>query len=246
MGLGHLPSARPALARKPAISAWGRPGVPGGRSHGGDRILRAAVARDDAVAFAGLAGARFPLRPRRRFTITVLVALSIGLAVTFVIAIPLVWFTFLVAGPAGPDGTLTRRRACSASTSGRHTPACPGHLVAPPSTTNHHRQPMEGDRLSVARTADPGGHGPGDPGALVRRPRVGRTSGLRDPPSGSFRRSRCASRAFGTGSSHRGGLGILISPSGSPGDAGARGARSKACWVAARSPRTVKPCSAGR
>ena len=60
-------------------------------------------------------------------SITVLVAVSIGLAVTFVIAIPLAWFTFLVAAQFG---RIERSRAAAllgVNLASPHAPFAPGN-----------------------------------------------------------------------------------------------------------------------
>jgi signal transduction histidine kinase len=68
----------------------------------------------------------FPFGLAIGVSITVLVALSVGLAVTFVIAIPLVWFTFLVAAQLG---RMERSRAAALlgiNLGSPHRPLAPG------------------------------------------------------------------------------------------------------------------------
>ena len=68
----------------------------------------------------------FPLGLLVGVSITVLVALSVGLAVTFVIAIPMVWFTFLVAAQLG---RVERSRAAALlgiNLAWPHAPLAPG------------------------------------------------------------------------------------------------------------------------
>ena len=60
-------------------------------------------------------------------SVTVLVALSVGFAVTFVIAIPLVWFTFLLAAQLG---RMERSRAAAllgVNLASPHAPFAPGN-----------------------------------------------------------------------------------------------------------------------
>lgn len=68
----------------------------------------------------------FPLGLLVGVSITVLLALSVGLAVTFVIAIPMVWFTFLLAAQLG---RVERSRAAALlgiNLAWPHAPLAPG------------------------------------------------------------------------------------------------------------------------
>ena len=189
----------------------------------------------------------FPLGLVIGISITVLVALSVGLAVTFVIAIPLVWFTFLVAAQLG---RMERSRAAALlgiNLASPHAPLRPGnwwsHLRQRVTTASRWREigylslglPIQGV-MGVAIT-----------GALVRCTRAGRSAGLRDPSPSSLGRSRCLSHPFGHRSSHCGGHRYPRPPRGGPaGDRGARCPRSEACAMAPRSSRPVRSCSASR
>ncbi len=69
----------------------------------------------------------FPLGLVVGISVTVLVALSVGFAVTFVIAIPLVWFTFLIAAQLG---RIERSRAAAllgVNLASPHAPFAPGN-----------------------------------------------------------------------------------------------------------------------